>query len=324
LSRFEFDLSMFLGYYQPNDSFERGRNDNARNYLSQSESHTSPKRRKSPLRDRVTVQDWLKSPERQQKLKHQKYLPTFDELMDEEKRECEEKVEKRAAREMRFLQERDMNAQNSRKSRSLSRDRSVYSEKERKKIDFEKSSLRPQLDDDDSYQQASLNTAGLPAALSRSSLPSEDSDVNIQRRIVNQALSDTEFKPRLNKIPRTLTEFQSMDEKSQQEFLKQVMVWVNQKRRSSTNSESAVPRTAPTTTTSSSTLSSNHAVCDSDSTEYCDLPSTRPTTANTLNTSSLLSLDEVKAEKLMKKLLERIKRQKELERPERKKGPYKR
>ena len=319
--------TLFLGYYQQNDSFERRQiADSARKYKSQSDEFVSPKRRNPPLRERVSVQDWLRSPERKRKLEQQKHLPTFDELMEEEERKREEKTEKRreqrAAREMSSLPERNMNIQSSRKSSYSNRNPiQTNSENASKKLDFEKSSLRPQLDDNDSYQQASLNTAGLPAALSRSSL-SEDSDVNIQRRMVNQALSDTEFKSRLKKIPKTVSEFQAMDEKSQQEFLGQVMIWVNQKRRTSANGESVQRRAAVTTSTSSSILSSNLAVCDSDSTEYCDLPSTP--TATSFNTSSLLSMDEAKAEKLMKKLLERIKRQKESERPERKKPSHKR
>ena len=250
--------------------------------------------------------------------------------MEKERRELEEKAlkerEYQVEKEMRSLQERDLNAQCLRKTRSEGHDPfGSYSDRRSKKLDFEKSSLHPQLDDNDSYQQTSLNTGGLPVAFSRSSLPSEDSDVNIQRRMVNQVSSDTEFKPELTKIPRTVSEFQSMDEKSQQEFLRQAMVWVNRKRRSSTNDKKSRPDSAPTMSTSQSeSLLSNNAVCDSDSTEYCDLPSTRPQTANTLNTSSLLGMDEVKAEKLMRKLLERIRRQKESERAERKRTSHKR
>ena len=311
-------------YFHQRSSFERRRSPYSSERFSKSRSYDgSPKKSASPLRNRVTVHDWLKSPQGKRTLEKQKHLPTFDELMEEEMKE-ERKKEELQVNGSKYLLNRDMNRQPS-DLRSQTADggppssshktspRALFVEKSLKKSDFEKSSLRPQMDDNDSYQQVSFNTPGLPTAASRASLRSDESDVNLQRRVINHRSSDSEPGVKFaRKMPRSVKEFEAMDEQAQKEFLRHILNRVTPQKRSSISS---FPPKAPSVSSSySGSMSSNQAVCDSDSTEYCDLPSTRPPTAFDTSNPSVMSLDEVKAEKIMKKLMDKIKRQKEQER----------
>ena len=308
---------------------------------------------KSPLLDRVTVQDWLKSPERREKVKKEKHLPTFNEMMEAAKKEEEAKKEKEAAtlrdqvtdseisnlelqKQAPLHSIRPENRQTELRSEVTSacdRIQFQYPEKLSSKLteDGEESSVCPQLDGSDSYQQASFNTPGLATLATTSSPPNGDeSDVSLHRRLLVSS-SDTDVAQPTNssqkKIPRNVDEFQSMDKKSQHQFLKQLLNYINRKDKS--RSKMGATKTKEKIKKShNNSLRSNQAVCDSDSTEYCDLPSTRPPTAHTFDSFSrsqhTLTMDEANAERIMKKLIEKINRQKDLEKPEKKKTVHKR
>ena len=266
------------------------------------------------MRDRVTVHDWLRSPERKRKLEEQKQLPTFQELMEEEeKKEREEEKSLSQNKIQPVLDARECvlkrnTQQDSTKlttaSNSPCKDRLRFEDSvklgKHQSYDVDGASLRPQLDANDSYQCTSMNTGALHSAASVSSIPTSDN---------RESSSSIEVR---STIPRSLSDFQLLDEKSQKKFLKEILRLLNKQR--TTKHEVNEKHSSSTTALSSS---SNQAVCDSDSTEYCDLPSTRPHTAATFDSYSS-TIDKMNAEKIMKKLLQKINQQKEQDRRERK------
>nr|XP_002127193.3 uncharacterized protein LOC100178629 isoform X2 [Ciona intestinalis] len=181
---------------------------------------------------------------------------------------------------------------------------------------LEISSCRPEIPSDDSYQDASLTNGDGNLSSGKTG---STSDLDIQRRIVNHgALEEdrnTSRRKSQSKMPLTLQEFQQLGEDSQRRLVNRFLPGLKEKKNTSRGGRShhSAPASGPKSSAEPTTDDfTTNAVCDSDSTEYCDLPDSRP--ASSLPKDStverLLGVDESRAEIIMRRLMDKIERQK--------------
>ncbi|XP_078495966.1 LOW QUALITY PROTEIN: uncharacterized protein LOC144751905, partial [Ciona intestinalis] len=296
---------------------------------------------RSPYLDRIQVRDWLESPEHEKLKSSVKYLPTFAELMKQQENKQEREENKSQHQDLDVIPTND-------KKPPL---RSVDVNKEDKLVlgslpkitvkkpvaylmlkkvaeesimttdklirNVEVSSCRPEIPSDDSYQDASLTNGDGNLSSGKTG---STSDLDIQRRIVNHGASEedrnTSRRRSQSKMPLTLQEFQQLGEDSQRRLVRQILTWFKEKKKNTSRggrSHHSAPASGPKSSAEPTTDDfTTNAVCDSDSTEYCDLPESRP--ASSLPKDStverLLGVDESRAEIIMRRLMDKIERQK--------------
>ncbi|XP_076811187.1 uncharacterized protein LOC143455227 [Clavelina lepadiformis] len=298
--------------------------------LSLPEMTMSSPRKISPLRERMTVQDWLSSPER--KKSSSKQLPTFQELMQNQTKteiKSKEKVSKQDELDMvptsdreRSLKPKILNISTTplQHPSKPAMTKSSYDQinpallNSKSAAELDQASLQTQVDWSDSYQGASLDMTETQSPRVSSSYKFDKCSSLVNGKSSGTTKSVTE-------IPKTLKDFESLDDASKHQVLKRILEYFNKSRTKKhqgsqvKSSSSAAPKRdsmKKALSVNDISLNSNQAVCDSDSTEYCDLPSSRPTTAQTNDDTfqRLLGVDESKAEQVMKRLLKKIENQK--------------
>ena len=325
-------------------------------------------RRKSPLRDRVTVSEWLASPERGRSQENQRHLPTFEELM---RRDGEaKKTEVTHVRsDLDFIPTSEKSSSlrdvdlTSKPSPSANRPPIATQVSDVTKSDAPSPAQRPtpldpdqsrsgppgnhpssllaQVGSNDSYQNTLMSAdQPLQAPSDASAQRTIASDLELHRRAMNPPEPSDDRDPLASKSGSTtatsLTEFQLLDEAAQRQLVMNMLQFFRQKSNSQSTSSNSSSRTKPSkppkkaqpassrarsdlSTLHETSCVSNEAVCDSDSTEYCDLPSSRHVSSIAIPTDDsssrlLLGVDENKAEVIMKRLLKKIESQKAEER----------
>nr|CAB3221267.1 Alstrom syndrome protein 1 homolog [Phallusia mammillata] len=324
---------------------------------------------KSMLQDRITVHDWLSSPDRKQYKAIEKVLPTFDELMS--KQESKEKkhnydshhlittsketknevVEKNPEDEHTSLPSKSNYSYALEEPTKLMSDRllstvtpattardvtptikKLTKDQQQQASQLPKtgppSSLCLEVEENDSYQNLSATDNQVTSVQYDSSpLGSRLSDVEMHRRMLHQASSSDDRDVLLKSKSKTsllsaFDDFHTLDENVQKQILKKLVELLQQKQKPGKKAQkvSTPSRDLFRPATMQPNLSvlhetsqnSNAAVCDSDSTEYCELPSSQQTTVVKEESSvrKVLGVDESKAEQIMKRLLKKIEKQK--------------